>query len=136
MAGFPGEFGSKEGPGQVLGEGGSDDSRAQAEDVDVVVFDHLMSRVGVVGDAGSDSPDLVGGNTRPGPGSTNEHSSRGFSIKNSSGSGQRGVRVINGFGVMGAEVEDGMALIGQEFGQMLLEFESGMVSGDSDSHVA
>jgi hypothetical protein len=135
VAVFAGELRGEEGAGQVFCQRRSDDPRAQAKDVDVVVFHHLMSRVGVMGDRSSDSPHLVGGHASPGPGATDQHRSDRFAIQNRTCRGHCRIRIVHRIGVVGPEIEHRMTLIGQKFGQVFLEFEPGVIGGDGYSHV-
>ena len=44
-----------------------DYARSQAENIDVVVLDHLMGGVGLVSDRGTNAAELVRGHARPSP---------------------------------------------------------------------
>ncbi len=59
MAIVPAENGADEGGDQVLGQGLSHNPGTEAEDIRVVVLDHLVGRVRVMGDAGPYSTELV-----------------------------------------------------------------------------
>jgi hypothetical protein len=134
MALLTGESGGEESPGQVFGKSGPDDTGAQAQDVDVIVFDHLMRRVGVVGDGRPDAPDLVGGDAGPRPRTANEDRSDRLPVEDRLSSGDGCVRIVDRVGVVGSEIEHGVALVGEEFGQMLLQLVPGVIGGDSYPH--
>ena len=60
MALLSGELRLDEGMHQILGQFLADHSRPQNQDVDIVVFHHLVSRIGVMSYRGPDSVELVG----------------------------------------------------------------------------
>lgn len=67
---------------QLYGEFFTNDSRPQAEDVHVIVFDSLMSRIGVVTDASSNTRDLVRSNADPHATSAEQNSAFRLLVEN------------------------------------------------------
>src|SRR6478752_1907683 len=72
------ELGVQVGGDQVLGEPGTDDLRADAQDVDVVVLDALVRRMHVVADRGPDALHLVGADRGADAGAADHQSTLGL----------------------------------------------------------
>jgi len=98
------------------------------------MLDHLVSRVGIMGDGSANTSQLVGGNgcsrSRP----ANNDAPVGASVEDRLGNRGGVVRVVDRIAGMSAQVVHGMTRFGEPGGQMLFEVVPGVVRADGDSH--
>lgn len=87
---------------------GSDDARAETQDVHFVMFYALMRGVGIVAQPSVDAFHFVGGNARAYAGATHEDAALRLIILQGMTEFLGVVGVVYGFGVVGAEVKNFM----------------------------
>jgi hypothetical protein len=120
---------------QFLGESSADHPGSQAEDVHVVVLDHLVRGVGVVGNRGPDAGQLVGGDRGPGAGTADDDPAIGATVEDRLGHRRGVVGVVHGFGGMGAEVIDRVTRLGEPRREVILHGITGVIRPECDSHI-
>ena len=130
-----GETGLQEDGHDLLGERRADDPAADHNNVGVIVFDCLMGRVSVVGERRTDSLDLVGGYGGSRPRSAYQYAAIGSILSHCSSDRGRIVGVVDRRRRVRPHVEEGIALICNQFGQVFLELEPSVVGSNSNSHV-
>jgi len=129
------EPGQEESGDDLGGEGTPDDPAPYGDHVGVVVFDRLMCRVGVVSEDRPDSVDFVGGDGGTGSRSAHDHSSIGSPVPDRSADGGCEVGIVNRLLRVCPQIEDGIAFLRQQLGQVFLQPEPGMVGSDGNAHV-
>lgn len=134
MAVLSAEVGFYEVLDEIFGEGLSDDPRSKTKDVDIVVLNHLMGCIAIMGNGSPNAPQLVGCDARSCARSTNNDAPLGASIQNSLSNRGGVVWIVDRLAGMGAQVVYSMTRFGQPGGQMLFERVPGVVRADSDSH--
>lgn len=117
------------------GEFFTDDPCPQAQDVHVVVFDSLMSRIGVVTDTGSNAGNLIRGNADPHTASAEQDSTFRFFIENYLPDLHRVVGVIDSAIGIGAAINDFVTSRLNHSQDPLLEWKPAVITAERNSHV-
>lgn len=94
----------------------------------------MRCRIGVVGDTGSHSVELVGGDRGSGPRSAYDDRPIGPTVEDGSAGGGGIVGIVDGVGGMRSEVVDSMAGLGQPRREMLFHVIAGVIRSKGDSH--
>lgn len=110
---FSAELGSQERIHDLVRNRTAGDSRTESENVDVVVFDRLMSRVGVGGLSGANPLQLVRRDAGACAGTANDDAPigaiRDYGAAHSSGE----IGIVDGLCGIGAEVDHGVSGLGE-----------------------
>ena len=115
--------------------GGAEDLTAKTNQVEVVVLDALVRGKGFMDQAGADPWDLVRGDADSDSAPANGDTAIHPAICNGPGQGDREVRiVIIRLQAVVAKIDDMMAGLAQEYGQLLLQLEAPMIRRDADGH--
>src|SRR5829696_7828249 len=128
------EFRVEIGRDQVLGEPGTDDLRADAHDVDVVVLDALMRGMHVVADRGADALHLVGADRGADAGAADHQAALGLARRDRRRDLARDVGKVDRRRIVGADIEYLVAALAQEGEQLGLHGKARMVGADNDLH--
>ena len=129
---IPGEVGLQERPHQLDGDILPDHPASQAEDVGVVVFHSLVSRVVVMGQRGAYPGHLVGGDGRAGSGTAHDDAPFRLPVPHRLSHGCGVVRIVHRVGRVGSEVDE-VVFLAQSPGEVLLQRISGVVGADGNS---
>ena len=113
---------------------GADDPGSQHENVHIVVFDTLMGGVGVVTEAGTDSPELVGRHAGTYAASADEHATLGFPIENGASDFLGEVGIVDGGRGVGAHIDNLVALLFQACDDRLFQIVPCMVTAYNNKH--
>lgn len=127
MAGLAGEAGRHEGGEDLGGESRTDDTRAQAEHIEVVMLNRLVRRVTVVADRGANTGNLVRGNRNAGAAPAHEHATVGAPIEQSLANSCGRVGVVDRVRTVGPEVEHVVPGPPQQGGKFILHLITGVV---------
>lgn len=117
----------------LLGETLSDDARAHAQHVRVVVGASHPSRVQVVAQSCANATNLVGCELFTLTAPPEDDAQVGAPIANLSPYGGAELHVVDALGRVGAEVEDLVAIAAQARREVLFQMKAGMVGTDGDS---
>ena len=131
---FVGIPGGKEVIDEFMSEGGSDDARAEDEDVHIVMLDALVGRVRIVGESGADAGDFVGGNGGADAAAADEDAALGFTAEHFGGKGLGEVGVVDGVSGIRSGVDWLITFGAEVFDEVLLESETGVVGSNGDFH--
>jgi UDP-N-acetylglucosamine 1-carboxyvinyltransferase len=129
------ELRAQESRNDLLGDGLPGDAGGQSEDIDVVVLHRLVCGVGVVGLGTADPVQFVRCDCGPCPGAADDYAAIGPSAQH--GASHRGgeIGIVDRLGGVGSQIHHGMACRGDLLAQSLLQFISGMVGADRNSHL-
>src|SRR6185312_9847825 len=128
------ELGVEVGGDQVPGEPGTDDLRADAQDVDVIVLDALVRRMHVMADRGPDALHLVGADRGAHAGAADHQPALGPAGRDRGRDLAGDVGEVDGGGIVGADVEHLVALLLQEGEDLGFHRKAGMVGADDELH--
>ena len=132
---FPGKHGSDVGADDFAGGLDTDDAGAETEHIHIVVLDSLVRRVGIVAEAGAGSADFVGGDAGADAAAADNDAALGLAGGDSSGDGERKVRVVvKRIVLMRAEVGHFVSVGREQFTDFLLQFKPAVVCADDDFH--
>src|SRR5258708_7782768 len=120
---------------QVLRQLNANHARPQHQHIHVVVLHALVRRIAVMAEPGADSRDLVGCNGRAYSASADQDPALGCNLHQTCGYSLRIIRIVYRRRAVCADVSDFVSLLAQEFGQELLQFESGVVGTNSNAHI-
>ena len=128
----PFEIGGEKGGKDLLGQTDTDDPRAHAQHIGIVVGPRQTSGEQVVAQRGAHAVHLVGGELFALPAATEHDADLGLTVAH--GASDRGAElgVVAALGAVGAEI-DHLVLTFEYPDQMLLQLVSGMIGADRDS---
>ena len=134
MALFSAELGSQERIHDLVRNRAAGDSRAKSENVDVVVFDRLMSRVGVGGLSRANPLELVRRDAGTCTGTANDDAS--IRAIRDYGAAHRGreIGIVDGLCGIGAEIDHGVSVLGEAQLQFFFEVKASVIGTERDSH--
>ena len=109
-------------------------SSTKTENVDVVVFHHLVGRVGLMSDCSPNATKLVGGHTCSRSRATDDDPSVSPSFQYSSTSTGSHIRIINWVGRVGSEIEGGVPCGHHRLDHDRFQSETGVIGSNGYSH--
>jgi hypothetical protein len=130
-----GKFRPGEGPHAFGGQGWSNHARSEHQDIHVIVFHALVSRIRIMTQTGPDATHFVGGHGSSDPAPADEHATVSAAIQNRLTDGFGKIRIVHRIGIVGSNVNHFIAQFTQEFGQSDFQFKSGMVGTNRGAHV-
>ncbi len=121
-------------PDDLLGELGSDDTRADRQHVRVVVLAGHARRIEVVAERGPHTVDLVGRDLLALAAAPEHDPHVGLAAHDRPGHRRAERRIVDRLGAVGAEIVDRVAPIGQHSHEVLLERIARVVTTDGNTH--
>ena len=112
----------------------SDNSGTQDQDVHVVVFDALVSRIGIVTQARADAANLVRSHTRAYAAAADENAAFRLSRNDSAADFFREIGVVDGRRGICSHIENLVALLFQILDHRLFQFVPCVVTANDDEH--
>lgn len=112
----------------------ADHAGAEAKNIHIVVFNTLVTRVGIMREAGTNTFDLVCRNARPNAAAAYQDSSLNLPRCDSFAKLARKIRIVGRRFIIRAEVNDFMAIVSQFLSEIALQRESCMVTCKRNLH--
>lgn len=134
MALFPGKLCVEKGCRDVGGQRDADDSRAEAQDVEIVMLDGLVGCVGVVADGGAHAGVLVRRNRYTRSAATHDNTPIGPFLADGGRDRVGAVGVINGGRGMSAQILDRVSQRAQDRNQVSFHLESRVIGSNGYAH--
>jgi hypothetical protein len=123
-----GKAGAEIGAHQFHCEFGTDDATSEAEDIDIVVFDRLPRREGVMAGGGADSAEFVGCHASARAAAADQDGAFGRARKDRVRNRSGVVRIVHRIRGIGSEVDELMTFAAQFFNYPPLEHKTRMVA--------